>query len=121
MTSLNSQIIQKSHSFHSESRNYRNNLQPNNKAFNSSKIINGVILQSKRQLSGFDLNTKDKYFKYPMNKFQLAGGLRNSISFGSNTTNMASPGMNNNASISKKDNSSNKNTNLYNNDKNVLL
>ena len=116
------QIIQKGHSFHSESRNYRNNLKQNNKAFKSSKVINGVNIQSKRKLSGFDINIRDKYYKYPFNKFQPAGGMRNSISFGSNNTNMASPGIKGKDSISKVDNSSKKTINLPNNDdKNALL
>lgn len=120
MNSSTAQIIQKAHSFHSESRNHRNFLKQNSKAFNSSKVINGAILQSKRQLSGFDLNAKDKYFKYSINKFQFIGGLRNSISFGSSTTNIASPGVNINVSISKIENSSQKQI-LPNNDKYALL
>ncbi len=121
MTSSNNKIIQKAHSFHSESRNHINNLKQNSKEFNSSKVINGFLLQSRRQLSGFDLNTKDKYFKYSLNKFQSIGGLRNSISFGSNTTNMALPGVNINVSISKIDNSSQKNKMFHYKDKNALL
>ena len=47
--------------------------------------------------------------------------MRNSISFGSNNTNMVSPGIKGKDSISKVGNSSKKNTNLPNNDKNALL
>ena len=116
------QIIQKTHSFHSESRNNGNNLKPNHRVFNSSKVTNGEAIANRRQLSGFDLNTKDKYFKISINKLQSTGGLRNSISFASNNTNIVSPGVNNiNVSISKIDNSSKKNINLPHNDKNALL
>lgn len=47
--------------------------------------------------------------------------MRNSISFGSNNKNMASPGIKGKDSISKVDNSSKKTINLPNNDKNALL
>lgn len=112
------QIIQKP--FHSESRNYRNNLDQNNKAFNSSKVINNdVSIQSRRKLSEFGIIMKDN--KFSLNKFQSTGGVRNSISFGYNTTNMASPGVNPNLSITKAENSSKKTENISNKGKKILL
>jgi len=89
--------------------------------FNSTKVINGIAIQQRRKLSGIDLNSRDKYIKYSLNKLYPAGANRNSISFGSNTTNMGSPTANINISISKVDNSSKKITYLPNNDKNALL
>ena len=81
-----------------------------------------MTLQSRKKLSSFEINTRDKYFKYSLNKFTSNGGLRNSISFGSNTTNIASPGVsNNNVSISKIDNNSKKIINVSNNTKIALL
>ena len=64
---------------------------------------------------------KDQNYKYPFNKLQQTGGMRNSISFGSNDASMASPGFKGKDNISKVDNSSKKNFNLPNNDKNALL
>lgn len=124
ITLSSTQIIQKAQSFHSESRNSKNNLKQNNKVFNSSKLINGVTMEPRRKMSGFDLNPKETLIKYPLNKIQPTGGLRNSVSLGSNTTNMASPGVNINLSISKGVNScknNNNNNNLSNNNKNALL
>lgn len=120
MTFSSTQIIQKPRSFYSESRNYRNKLNQNNKEFNSSKVINnGVTIQSRRKLSGLGLNIRDNKFSF--NKFQSTGGLRNSISFGSNKTNMASPGANSNVYISKVENSSKKTENISNKVNNALL
>ena len=107
-------------SFQSESRNIKNILRQKEKAFNSTKIVNAIALQQKRKLSGINLNSKEKYLKRSTSKINLVGAYRNSISFGSNTTNVASPSVNINASISKID-SSKKNINFSNNGKNALL
>ena len=85
-------------------------------------MINGISIQSKRKSLGIDLNTRDKNLKYSLNKIPSIGGLRNSVSFGSNTSNIGSPGVNINVSNSKIDNNSNKkNMNLSNDVKNALL
>ena len=79
-------------------------------------------MEPRRKMSGIDLNQKNNLVKYPLNKIQPMGGLRNSVSFGSNTANIASPGVNMNLSISKVVNScKNNNNSLSNNDKNALL
>lgn len=92
-------------------------------------MVNGITIQSRRKLSGFDLKTKKKLYKYSLNKFHSTGGLRNSVSLGSNTTRLASPGVNINISISKvdriKSNSNktyinyNRNNNIFNN--NIMI
>ena len=97
-------------------------LRPNTRVFNSTKVINPIAIKQRRKISGIDINTKEKIIKNLQNKLQPVGANnRNSISFGSNTTNMGSPSGNINASISKVDNSSKKNTYLSNNDKKALL
>ena len=114
------QIIQKAQSFHLKSRNSKNKIKQNNKVFNSSKLVNGVAMEPKSKMAGLDLNPNKNLIKYPLNRIQLIGGLRNSISFSSNKTSMASPGAIINLSISKAVNNC-QNNNLYNNDKNTLL
>jgi hypothetical protein len=122
VTSSSTHVIQKFHSFQSESRNYKNILRQNNKAFNSTKVINAIAVQQKRKLTGIDLNSREKFIINLQSKIHPMGANnRNSISFGSNTTNMCSPSGNVNVSISKVDNSSTNNTYLSNNDKKALL
>ena len=67
-------------------------LRPNTRVFNSTKVINPIAIKQRRKISGIDINTKEKIIKNLQNKLQPVGANnRNSISFGSNTTNMGSP------------------------------
>ena len=118
--SSSTQIIQKVHSLHSESRNHRNNLRQN-KPYNSSKMIAGVTIQTKRKFNKRNINTRNKFFKYSINNIPSFGGLRNSVSYISINTNMGSPWRGINESISRNDNVSKKKINLSNHVKNALL
>ena len=119
LVSSSTQIIQKTHSIHSESRNIRNLKQK--RAYNSSKMMSGVTIQTKRKLSRRSLNTRNKIFKCPINSIQSFGGLRNSVSFISINTNIGSPWIGVNESNLRMDNGLKKKIHFSNHVKNALL
>ena len=85
-------------------------------------MINRVNIQSKKKSLRISLNTREKNLKYSLIKLPTVSGIRNSISFALNTSNLGSPEVKANSSISKIDNNSNKkNMNLSNEVRNALL
>ena len=98
------QIIQNPRTLNSGNRNFREKLKPNILPITNNLECEKNSLQKEKIQNFGGMNIKDTNIKL-LTKNTSSGALRNSISFGSSTTNMASPVVNN-VCLFKMENSS---------------
>ena len=98
----------------SGTRNFRENIKPNILPGYNNNLEGGTTSIHKSKIPNIiGLYARDTNTKLSLTKNTSSGALRSSFSYGSNTTNMASPGVNN-VSLIKMENSSKMKSDIYN-------
>lgn len=98
--------IQNPHTINSGTRNFREKLKSNILPGCNSNLEGGTTSLHRSKIPSIGgVNSRETNFKFSLTKNTSSGALRNSISYGSNTTNMASPVVNN-VSLLKMEHSS---------------